>query len=88
MTKFIAIIDRMAGAYDVHIPDCPGCVAMGATENEAIRNAGAALSEWVGRSETTGLERPAPRTAEALRNDPEIIGRLAEGAVFALVEVA
>ena len=30
----------------------------------------------------------SPRTAEALRSDPEIIGRLAEGAVFAVVEVA
>ncbi|MDQ0394618.1 type II toxin-antitoxin system HicB family antitoxin [Labrys monachus] len=88
MTKFIAIVDRMEGAYDVHVPDCPGCAAIGETENEAIRKAGAALSEWVGLSETTGLERPAPRTAEALRSDPHIIGRLAEGAVFAVLEVA
>ncbi|HTJ56699.1 MAG TPA: type II toxin-antitoxin system HicB family antitoxin, partial [Devosiaceae bacterium] len=45
--RYVALIDGEAGGYGVQFPDAPGCTAMGETEDEALRNAAEALSEWV-----------------------------------------
>ena len=48
MARYVALIDGKRGAYGVVFPDRPGCTAMGRSVDEAIRNAGEALAEWVG----------------------------------------
>lgn len=84
MTRYVALLDGEAGGYGVAFPDAPGCTAMGETTDEAIRNAIAALSEWMEHAERHG-GRPDARTAEALRKDPEVREQLSEGAALAVV---
>ena len=45
--RYPALIDGQAGAYGVVFPDLPGCVAMGSTIDEALRNAQEALRDWM-----------------------------------------
>ena len=83
--RYVALIDGKAGAYGVSFPDLPGCVAMGKTIEEAMRNAAEAVRDWADVTEESGGKVPAPRTAEALRRDGEVKGALASGAQFASV---
>ena len=82
MTKYIALLDGEPGTYGVSIPDGPGCVAMGDSEQNAVDNATAALSQWMKSLASEKSERPIPSTAEALRNDPKVTAALAAGAIF------
>ena len=85
MTKYIALLDGEPGTYGVSIPDCPGCVAMGDSEQNAVENARAVLSEWMKNLASEKSERPIPSTAETLRNDPNVAAALAAGAIFVVV---
>lgn len=85
MTRYTALIDGERGAYGVVIPDCPGCVAMGDTIEEALANAADALRDWVLSEEEVGRVVPAPRPLEAVRSDPEVSDALKEGATLASV---
>ena len=85
MTRYAALIDGADGAYGVAFPDAPGCTAMGKTMDEAIANAGRALAEWVGYAVASRLELPDVRPVDELRNDPEVIEQLADGAAIAVV---
>ena len=58
---------------------------MGKTVDEVIRNAIAALSEWMAHSDSEGFKRPAARGPVALRRDPEVIEAIAEGAILVSV---
>jgi len=80
MAHYIALVDGKPGAYGVVFPDASGCTAMGATHEEALRNAVLALSDWVGQDAP-----PAARSIEALRIDDEVREQLEEGSVFAIV---
>ena len=80
--RYIALLDGEAGAYGVSIPDCPGCTAMGATQDEALANAVAALAEW---TEDAAGPPPQPRPLDVLRADPDVAATLAEGAAFVVV---
>jgi predicted RNase H-like HicB family nuclease len=81
MQRFFALLDGKPGAYGVAFPDCPGCTAMGADENEAYANAIEALGEWVHDARADGAS-PSPRSVAALRRDPEVKTALEDGAVF------
>ena len=85
MTRYIALVDGEPGAYGVAFPDAPGCTAMGATVDEALRHAGEALSEWMSDELAAGRRAEPPREAEALRADPDVQEAIAEGAIFAAV---
>ncbi|MGV3491268.1 MAG: type II toxin-antitoxin system HicB family antitoxin [Devosia sp.] len=61
MERYLAIIDEADGMFGVVFPDAPGCVAMGETVEEAILNAGAALSEWMGDWLADGNPQPEAR---------------------------
>lgn len=80
MAHYIALVDGKPGAYGVAFPDMPGCTAMGATHEEALRNAVLALSDWVGQNIP-----PAARSIEELRSDDEVKEQLEDGSVFAIV---
>ena len=86
MTKYIALLDGEPGTYGISIPDCPGCVAMGDSEQNAVENARAALSRWMKNLASGKSERPVPSTAETLRKDPNVTAALAGGAIFVIVE--
>ena len=70
MARYIALIDGEPGAYGAAFPDCPGCTAMGDTVDEAIRNAGEALREWIGDRIAAGKAPPETRSADAILSDP------------------
>lgn len=80
MTRFVGLMDGNAGAYGISFPDAPGCVAMGKTVNEALKNASEAIIDWL-----DGGEPVAFRTIDQLREDPEVIEQLADGAAFVVV---
>ena len=82
MTSFTALIDRHTGAYGVYFPDIPGCVAMGATIEEAAVNAAEAMRDWVEVTVERGGAIPEPRTIEALLADTEVSQDIAAGALL------
>ena len=84
MKRYFALLDGGPGAYGVAFPDCLGCTAMGADDNEAYANAVAALAEWMHDARAAG-EVPEPRSIEALRRDPDVNAAIAEGAIFIAV---
>ena len=85
MTRYVALIDGEAGAYGVTVPDLPGCTAMGASVEEALANIVEAMRDWAEVAEETGGTVPAPRSAEAVRADPDVAEELAAGAMLATV---
>ncbi len=48
-------------AYVVDVPELPGCMAHGATRQEAIENAEAAIKFWIKTAKDDGQEIPQPR---------------------------
>ncbi len=72
MSRYTVLIDGEVGAYGVSVPDCPGCTAMGATIDEAMANATAALAEWMHDRIADGLAPPVARAPDALRADPTL----------------
>jgi predicted RNase H-like HicB family nuclease len=84
-TRYVALLDGKSGAYGVVVPDLPGCTAMGRTLNEAMRNAVAAVTAWAEDARADHERLPQPRTAEAVRADPDVAAALAEGAAIMIV---
>ncbi len=72
MTRYLALIDGKRGADGAAFPDAPGCVAMGKTVDETVRNAVSALAEWIDRSRSENLGAPKARSIDELLSDPEV----------------
>src|ERR1700730_18382785 len=85
MARYVALVEGQAGAYGVTLPDVLACTSAGNTADEALRNAIEAVRLWAEDAIADGEELPAPRSAEALRADPEVAAALAEGAALATV---
>ena len=58
--KYPALIDGEAGTYGAVFPDLPGCVAMGYTLHEVVRNAEDAMRDWIASMEANGQSIPEP----------------------------
>jgi predicted RNase H-like HicB family nuclease len=85
MSDYVALIDGHFGAFGVVVPDLPGCSSGAATADEALIRAKEAVSLWAAEMLTQGGEIPAPRTVEAVLEDPDIAAAVEEGAAVALV---
>lgn len=85
MTRYVGLIDGEPGAFGVVIPDCPGCVAMGATLEEALDNAAKVLRDWMEAIEAQGGAAPKPRAAALIRAEAEAEGILATLASVPLI---
>lgn len=48
-------------AFIVEVPELPGCMADGATVEEAIANADIVIKEWIEVAKERGLEIPEPK---------------------------
>ena len=48
-------------AFVVEVPDLPGCMADGATQEEALANAVVIIQEWQETARALGRDIPAPR---------------------------
>jgi predicted RNase H-like HicB family nuclease len=63
MNKYELIIwwSHEDDAFLVEVPELPGCLADGATYEEALANAQVVISEWIETATSLGREIPAPR---------------------------
>jgi antitoxin HicB len=52
--------DAEGGGYLATVPDLPGCVSDGTTREEAARNVGDAILEWIDEAERLGRDVLAP----------------------------
>jgi len=59
----------MNTAYGVVFPDLPGCFSAGDTYEDAIKNAHEALAFHIAGLKEDGLEIPAPRTLEKIKEE-------------------
>ncbi len=48
-------------SFIVEIPELPGCMADGATVEEAVANAETIIKEWIETTKERGLEVPEPK---------------------------
>jgi predicted RNase H-like HicB family nuclease len=48
-------------AYIAEVPELPGCMADGATYQEALKNVQVIISEWIETAESIGREIPTPK---------------------------
>jgi len=48
-------------AYIAEVPELPGCIADGATYEEAIKNAQVVISEWIETAQELKREIPKPK---------------------------
>ena len=89
MTHYIALIHKEPNSiYGVSFPDVPGVVAAAETLDGALSEAAEALSFAAEDWEThSGAPFPAPRSLDALREDPQFSAR-AQDAVVAAVPFA
>jgi predicted RNase H-like HicB family nuclease len=85
MTRYIGLIDGTPPVVGVVIPDLPGCTSGGKTYDEACRNSIEAVRLWAEDALAKNESLPAPSTMDSLKDDPEIVAQLNEGAVFALI---
>ncbi|HEX8579350.1 MAG TPA: type II toxin-antitoxin system HicB family antitoxin [Allosphingosinicella sp.] len=53
------------GGYLATVPELPGCISDGETQEEAIRSVRDAITAWIATAEDLGREIPAPRLAYA-----------------------
>jgi len=48
-------------AYIAQVPELPGCMADGATYEEALKNAQVVISDWIETAMSLGREIPSPK---------------------------
>ena len=48
-------------AYIAEVPELPGCMADGATYEEAVRNIQVIIHEWIETARASGREIPLPK---------------------------
>lgn len=82
MAYYIALIHKDSeSGYGISFPDVPGVTTVADTLDEAMREAaialGFAFDDWIG-------ERPAPRTPDILRQDPDFLELSADAVVAAV----
>jgi len=63
MHRFLIVIERANGNYSAYSPDLPGCVATGATREEAEHNMQAAIEMHIQGMEEDGLPIPEPQSS-------------------------
>jgi predicted RNase H-like HicB family nuclease len=63
MSKYEMVIywSESDGAFVVEVPELPGCMADGATYQEAVANAERVIQEWVDTAKEDGRVIPEPK---------------------------
>ena len=57
----IIYLSKDDNAFIVEVPELPGCMADGATAQEALANAEIIIQEWIEVTKERGLEVPEPK---------------------------
>ena len=63
MSKYEMVIywSEADDAFIVEVPELPGCMADGATYQEAVANAEVIIQEWIDTAKKEGRSIPAPK---------------------------
>ena len=80
-TRYVALIDGKHGAYDLTVPDLPGCTSAGITISEVLYNAVEAVRLWI----NDGGTAPHPRAYNDGAADETVKAAIASGAMLAIV---
>ena len=59
--ELIIYWSRADESFIVEVPELPGCMADGATYEEAVANAQAVIQEWLDTAKAEGRPIPEPR---------------------------
>lgn len=60
--KYAVVIEKGPKSFGAHVPDLPGCVAVGTTRKEVMRLIKEAISFHLEGLRTDGVPIPAPTT--------------------------
>lgn len=58
---------KAGGSFIVEVPELPGCMADGASDEEAVANAQAVIQEWIDTARSLGRPIPEPRGRRVYR---------------------
>jgi predicted RNase H-like HicB family nuclease len=63
MTKYKLVMwwSEDDSAFLVEVPELPGCMADGATQEEALANVQVVINEWIETAKSLGRDIPEPR---------------------------
>ncbi len=83
MPHYVAIVEDSGPdqAIGLWFPDLPGCFSAGDTVDEALLNAGEAVSLYAESLAKDGRSLPAPRSVALLRSDPDVASDLRDHVV-------
>ena len=70
--RYVSFIHRDEVGFGVSFPDFPGCVSVGATIDDAVRQGSEALAFHVEGLVDNGEVIPSPRSIDAIKTDPEL----------------
>jgi len=59
--ELIIYWSKAGGSFIVEVPELPGCMADGASYEEAVANAQAVIQEWSDTARSLGRPIPEPR---------------------------
>ena len=82
--RYVAFIHRDDAGYGVSFPDFPGCVSVGGTADDAVRQGSEALAFHVEGLGADGEPIPQPRSIDAIKADPSLAD-WRQGADFVLI---
>jgi predicted RNase H-like HicB family nuclease len=60
MMRYMVVIERGDSSWGAHVPDLPGCVAVGETREEVVRLIREAISLHIEQLRQDGLPVPRP----------------------------
>jgi len=60
MTRYMVVVEHGDTSWGAHVPDLPGCVAVGETREEAVRLIREAISFHIEELRREGLPVPRP----------------------------
>lgn len=69
--SYFALVHRDGNAFGVSFPDLPGCIALGESFEEAVREARIAARLHLAGLREDGAVAPAPRSYDELETDPD-----------------
>lgn len=58
--RYMVVVERGETSWGAHVPDLPGCIAVGETREEALRLIGEAIQFHIEGLKQEGLPVPAP----------------------------
>jgi predicted RNase H-like HicB family nuclease len=60
MTRYMVVVERGERSWGAHVPDLPGCIAVGETREEVLRLVREAIEFHIDGLRQDGLPVPAP----------------------------